>query len=218
MNEKPTYEKLPSGEEFKKKFQKKLEEMCVTNIDIEQAVEKIKQQIEPFLELSSGTDQAHIILAIEEIKVSKDRDDLLIKILNLTNLIFKLRNLNPMEFEKIYEEQLRDHYYNSGYGAERNLQPLNRLLAWGIDGDTIELHIPPNWSLPPFEIKRLWIDGLKKLVIIVEENPLIVEICGKNKLVKDHTKFFESLGFSVKEDLITLRVKDLIAIYKEPGE
>lgn len=77
---------------------------------------------------------------------------------------------------------------------------LNRLLVYRLDGDTIILDIPITFIEKPSEFKILFIDGMKKIAKLLQEDVDLrgaVRIIGYSWIIFESPEIVKKLGFTI---------------------
>ncbi|MDD5721513.1 MAG: hypothetical protein PHT16_03685 [Candidatus Pacebacteria bacterium] len=121
-----------------------------------------------------------------------NRDEFINKTLIVLEPILEIKKKNPRLIEKIQAE---------AFLKEGNLIKLNDLLSYGVDENSIHIHLAPSKELLREVGKenylKLIIEGLKKLAKIVEKDETIKKITAISDVVTNNPKRMAEFGFVV---------------------
>ncbi len=129
---------------------------------------------------------------LQEIETSdpKDENDLVDIVTTSVCDLFH-RNFTLQELEKRSRE-LRS--------IENGEVEVNRVLNYDIHGQKLHIHIPLTLIENPMELRKLFMEGLKKLSTEIKENPELKDITtihGKSWIIYKHPKLLEAAGFTI---------------------
>ena len=122
---------------------------------------------------------------IEKACLAEDGDRFAEAMMPILEPLIHLKIENLVEFERITRIDFNKKFI-----------PLNDVLSYGRDGNTIHLHVPPSESIGLKEKMYLLKSGLIDLAAMVKDDPTIVEITGTSWIVAKAPKLLESLGFT----------------------
>ncbi|HEY4513110.1 MAG TPA: hypothetical protein VJH06_01180 [Candidatus Paceibacterota bacterium] len=73
---------------------------------------------------------------------------------------------------------------------------VNKILSYGIDGTDLHIHMD-NIKASSEEKMELILDGLRKLVVVVNENPEVKTVSATSWIVARHHRSIAKLGFKI---------------------
>ncbi|MFH0874096.1 MAG: hypothetical protein V1846_04650 [Candidatus Komeilibacteria bacterium] len=153
------------------------------------AIKEIQKRLTGFAEL--------LIISPEELAAEfatcaslENKDDFVAAVFKILEPLLIVKKNYPKRWDVVARREFQQR---------EDFMVINQLLAYGIDGDTIYLHVAPNETTPAVEKVNLIKSGLKELAVIVKNSPDIKYIVGISWIVASRGSLLERLGFTVRQ-------------------
>lgn len=129
---------------------------------------------------------------LNKLRQIEEKEEFCQSLFALLKQLVDWRESHLTEFENI---RRRD------FNEQGSFIELNQMLSYGVGGDDIHLHVPPNVSTPNSEKLRLIREGLRKLATIVDQDPAIKIITATSWIVANHPDLLRKLHFTVEGEI-----------------
>lgn len=126
---------------------------------------------------------------LEGLRGVEEKEEFCSRALTVLKQLVDWRANHLVEFENIRRQD---------FNEQGGFTELNQMLSYGLDGDTIHLHVPPNVSTPDSKKLRLVREGLQKLATIVNQDPSVKTIVATSWIVAKHPDLMTKLHFNVE--------------------
>lgn len=100
------------------------------------------------------------------------------------------RHADPQAYEALERER---------FLQKENFTPVNQLLAYGVSGTHMHLHVQPNETASLREKLRFIKEGLAEIAKVLQAHPEIETVGGTSWIVGEHEGILKHLGFRVSE-------------------
>jgi hypothetical protein len=171
-------------------------------------IDKILKELNPTIEnnyfkqkFSQKVDIKELLKSLTDCAGIETEEKFVQKTFSLLNILLELKKLNPKDFEKVHRETFSEKFIR-----------LNEILSYGKSGDTIHIHFADAKTLTIKEKINFFIDGLKKLALIVKDDEEIKQINGTSWIIAKNPKLIERFGFTyagkIDEEMRDLHFRD----------